>query len=269
MKANFWLNKTVIITGATSGLGKAITKILLEKGAKVVAISRSEESLKVLQNELIRFSKNLFLIKADISIKKDCEDVFKIVETEIKTADLLINNAGVGLRCEVEEIDEIDLRKVFDTNFFGAFYMIKYGISFFKKQGKGTIVNICSLGVKRPVPFTAGYTASKAALSTLADAARLELKKDGISVLCAYPGSISTDFRKNALGKPYPENEVRLSRLSPEIAAKRILRGIEKGKIEIYTSKKDYLFVLFTRLFPKLSDRVVEKAFAKNRNNYN
>jgi len=267
MKVNFWLNKTVIITGATSGLGKAITKILLEKGAKVVAISRSEESLKGLKNELVSFAENLFLIKADVTFKKDCKYIFKTVEDELKTADLLINNAGVGLRCEVEEIDELDLRKVFDTNFFGAFYMMQYGISFFKRQGKGTIVNICSLGVKRPVPFTAGYTASKAALSTLADAARLELKKDGISVLCAYPGSISTDFRKNALGKPYPENEVRLSRLLPEIAAKRIIRGIEKGKIEIYTSKKDYLFILFTRLFPRLSDRVVEKAFAKNRNN--
>jgi short-subunit dehydrogenase len=251
MKANFWLNKTVIITGATSGLGKAITKILLEKGAKVVAISRSEESLKGLKNELVSFAENLFLIKADVTVKKDCKYIFKTVEDELKTADLLINNAGVGLRCEVEEIDELDLRKVFDTNFFGAFYMMQYGISFFKRQGKGTIVNICSLGVKRPVPFTAGYTASKAALSTLADAERLELKKDGISVLCAYPGSISTDFRKNALGKPYPENEVRLSRLLPEIAAKRIIRGIEKGKIEIYTSKKRLSIYSFHTAFSK------------------
>jgi len=263
MRKDFWKDKTIIITGATSGLGKEMTKILLEKGAKVVAISRSEESLKGLQNELIMFSKNLFLIKADVSFKKDCEDVFKTIKDELKTADFLINNAGVGLRCEVEEIDELDLKKVFDTNFFGAFYMMKYGIAFFKEQGGGTIVNICSLGVKRPVPFTSGYTASKAALSVMADVARIELKKYNITILNAYPGSISTSFRKKALGKPYPEDEIRLSRLSPDVAARRIIGGIEKNRKEIYTSKKDYIFVLFTRLFPHISDFIVEKAFEK------
>lgn len=84
MRKDFWRDKTIIITGATSGLGKEMTKILLEKGAKVVAISRSEESLKGLQNELTMFSKNLFLIKADISFKKDCEDAFKIIKDELK-----------------------------------------------------------------------------------------------------------------------------------------------------------------------------------------
>jgi len=263
MRKDFWEDKIVIITGVTSGLGKEMTKILLKKGAKVVAISRSKESLKGLQNELISFSKNLFLIKADVSFRKDCEDAFKIIKDKLKTADFLINNAGVGLRCEVEEIEDLDLKRVFDTNFFGAFYMMKYGIAFFKELGGGTIVNICSLGVKRPVPFTGGYTASKAALSTIADVARMELKKYNINILNAYPGSILTSFRKKALGKPYPEDEVRLSRLSPDVAARRIIGGIEKNRKEIYTSKKDYIFVLFTRLFPHISDFIVEKAFEK------
>lgn len=261
MKKDFWRDKTVIVTGATSGLGRQITKILLENGAKVVAISRTEESLRKLEKEFDIFSKNLFLIQADVCKKEDCENAFKIIKDKIKTADILVNNAGIGLRCEVEEIDDMDLKKVFDTNFFGAFYMMKYAIDFFKGQGGGIIVNICSLGVKRTVPFTGGYTASKAALSSIADVARFEVKKHNIKILNAYPGSISTDFRKNALGKPYPENEVRLSRLSPDIAARKILKGIEKNKKEIYTSKKDYLFVLFTRFFPHVSDFVVEKVF--------
>ena len=206
----------------------------------------------------------MFTVVTDVSKKDECKKAMDIIKSEFKKVDILINNAGVGLRSEIEDISDEDLRKVFDVNFFGALYMMQETIKLFKEQEKGLIVSICSLGVKRPVFYTGGYTASKAALAILSDVARLELQKCGISVICAYPGSISTDFRKNALGKTYPENEVRLSRLLPEIAAEKIIRGIERGKREIYTSKKDYLFVLFTRLFPGLSDWVVEKAFEKS-----
>lgn len=133
MKKDFWKNKIVIIIGVIFGFGKEMIKILFEKGVKVVVILRLEEFLKGFQNELIKFLKNFFLIKVDVSFKKDCEDVFKIIKDELKMVDFLINNVGVGLRCEVEEIDEFDIKKVFDINFFGVFYMMKYVIVFFKE----------------------------------------------------------------------------------------------------------------------------------------
>ncbi|WPX09256.1 SDR family NAD(P)-dependent oxidoreductase [Anaerocellum danielii] len=264
MQNGFWEEKLVVITGAGSGIGRCMTELLLQKGAKVAAVSRTQKSLDSLKEELSEYSESLFTIVADVSRKDECKRAMEIIKFKFKKVDILINNAGMGLRNEVEKILDEDLRKVFDVNFFGAFYMMQEAIRVFKEQRKGLIVNICSLGVKRPVFHTGGYTASKAALAILSDVARLELQKYGISVLCAYPGSISTDFRKSALGEPYSENEVRLSRLSPEIAAERIIKGIERGKREIYTSKKDYIFVLFTRLFPRLSDWVVEKAFEKS-----
>ncbi|WAM34227.1 SDR family NAD(P)-dependent oxidoreductase [Caldicellulosiruptor morganii] len=265
MQKDFWEGKAVIITGGGSGIGRCMTEILLKKGARVTAVSRGQKSLDSLKEELSEYSESLFTVVADVSRKDECKNAMEIIKSEFERVDVLINNAGVGLRCEVERILDEDLKKVFDVNFFGAFYMMQETIKIFKDQGKGLIVNICSLGVKRPVFYTGGYTASKAALAVLSDVAGLELKKYGISVLCAYPGSVSTEFRKNALGEPYPEDEVRLSRLSPKVAAERIIEGIEKGKKEIYTSRKDYIFALFTRLFPRLSDLVVEKAFEKRR----
>ncbi|MEZ0536664.1 SDR family NAD(P)-dependent oxidoreductase [Caldicellulosiruptoraceae bacterium PP1] len=256
-----WDNKVLLITGGTRGIGKAIVDELIKKNVKIIIAARSNDELLKIENEFIKNKDDILLVQADISQESDCKKVIELGYNNFKKIDILINNAGIGLRDKIEDINDSDLRKVFDINFYGSFYMIKYTIPYFKKQKGGTIVNICSLGVKRPVPNTGGYTLSKVSLAYLGDIIRIENSKDNIKVLNVFPGSVETSFRKNALGKEYPQNEKRLSRLSPSIVAKRIIKGIEKGQKEIYTSNADKIMAIFTRLFPSLSDYIILKSF--------
>lgn len=253
----------VIITGAASGLGKHMTGLILEKGGKVIGISKTKDGLENLKNEFLEFEDRLWTVCADVSKKEECKMAVLNAIEKFEKIDILINNAGLGLADKIEEIKDENLKKVFAVNFFGSLYMMQEVIPIFRKQNQGVIVNICSLGVKRPVPNTGGYTASKAALSLVSSVARIELSKSNIKVINVYPGSIATDFRKNALGEGYSQSQKRLSRILPEVAAKRILKGIEKMKSEIYTSKVDYAFARFSTLFPNLSDWLVKKVFNK------
>jgi len=263
MSSSFWEDKIIVITGASSGLGKQMTRLILKKGGNVFAISRSDEGLENLKKEFLEYKDKLYTFCADVSKKEECHNAMLDVYERFKKIDVLINNAGVGLADKIEKIKEDQLKIVFDVNFFGSFYMMQEAIPILIKQNQGIIVNICSLGVKRPVPNTGGYTASKAALSLISSVARIELSKSKIKVINVFPGSIETDFRKNALGEGYLQNQKRLSRISPELAARRILKGIERMKKEIYTSVGDYAFAKLSTLFPNVSDWLIKKAFDK------
>lgn len=258
---SYWENKVVMITGGTSGIGKEMSKLLLSKGAKLIIAGRNDDEIEKLKNNMRDYLDKILFHQVDISFESSCKKLIDHAIERFGRIDVLINNAGVGLNNPIEDIQDEDIRKVFDINFFGSFYMIKHVLPVMKEKGYCLIVNICSLGVKRPVPYTGGYTASKAALDCISKVAKFEAFRYNVKIINVYPGSIATDFRKNALGRGYSENDKRLSRLSPHEAAIRIIKGIEKGKEEVYTSNADKFLAIFTRLFPRFSDYIIEKVF--------
>lgn len=205
-----------------------------------------------------------FFIPADVSSGDMVKNLVDEGYRRFGRIDIVINNAGIGLRAGVRDIKPEDLEKAMMVNLFGPLYMMQNVIPIFERQNGGVIVNICSLGAVRPVPNIGGYSATKAALMSLADTARLELAPLGVKVINVFPGSATTSFRENALGEGYPPNEPRLSRVSPEFVASRIISGIEKGRRDIYITRLDWVLAFVTRLWPGLSDRLVLKAFSKS-----
>lgn len=260
---SFWDGKVVLITGATRGIGLALAKCLAPLNASLILIARSHEELNKLGGELSSYRDRCLLFPADVSDRDMAGALVSEGLRKFGRIDVLINNAGIGLRAKVEEISSDDLERALKVNLFGPLYMIQETVPAFKSQGRGVIVNICSLGAVRPAPNIGGYSATKAALMSLAETARLEFEPYGIKVINVFPGSAKTSFRENALGESYPEKEPRLSRVSPELVASRIISGVEKGKRDIYITWSDRALAFITAVWPGLADRLVSMAFKK------
>ena len=176
------MNRVVVITGVSSGIGLQLAKKFIESGDKVYGLSRHEFELEGLNH-----------IVCDVSFSDECENAIeKIVELEGKI-DLLINNAGMGIAGSVENTSEKDAKRIFDVNFFGTFYMCKHALKYLR-ESKGRIVNISSVASKLSIPYQAFYSASKASIDAISAGIRAEAKQFGVKVITILPGDTKTGF---------------------------------------------------------------------------
>jgi len=183
------MGKVVLITGISSGFGKAIAETLSAKGYIVYGISRKNTDGSI--------TKTIKALQADVT---DVESVQKAVATVIKEQgriDILINNAGIGISGSIEEASPEDISLQMNTNFMGYVNMIQAVLPGMRKQGYGTIVNMSSIGGLMGLPFQGFYSASKYAVEGLSEALRMELKPFHINVIALQPGDFLTNFTAN------------------------------------------------------------------------
>lgn len=184
--------KTVLISGCSSGLGLELAKQFCLAGYHVIATARNPEVLSSLK------SSDIDILQLDVT---DSSSIRKCIDSAIGITgriDILINNAGVALIGPVSELDPEMLKKQFDTNFFGAVDLSQAVIPQMIKRKSGRIVHISSISGIVTTPFAGAYCSSKSALSSIADAMRMELKPFGISVMDVQPGKIKSSFGNNA-----------------------------------------------------------------------
>ena len=178
------MKKVIIITGASSGIGKSIGNYLTEKGHIVYGTSRKPE----------KYPKSEFtLVKSDINKKNNILDLVNYVITNEGKIDVLINNAGIGYTGPVEESRIEDIESLFSTNFFGPIEMIKNTLPVMRKNNSGLIINITSIAGYIGLPFRGIFCASKSALEILTESLRSEIKDYGIKVVNVAPGDVKTD----------------------------------------------------------------------------
>lgn len=187
--------KTVLITGASSGLGKGIGEYLADKGYRVYGTSRksSKEPGK------------LHMLEMDVNKKETIEAAVAKIKKETGTIDVLINNAGLGLAGVAEHLQKEDLEKVFQTNVFGLLQVCQEVLPVMREQKNGLIINISSIGSEMGLPYRGGYSASKAAVDRLTEAMRMEVKQFGISACIVQPGDIQSNINANRVTSPVPE----------------------------------------------------------------
>lgn len=192
---NSFMDKRVIVTGATKGIGKAITNSFLEKGAKVMAIySRDDQAAELLMAESKKYEGELFLRKFDASNSDEVKTFYTFIESHWDRLDILVNNCGIRRDQLVAMLDEDDFKKVMDVNFSSAFYMSKNAIPLFMKNRFGRILNISSIGSRYCFAGQASYASSKAALNAFTKTLAKEVAKKGITVNSVSPGFIDTDL---------------------------------------------------------------------------
>lgn len=229
--------KIILITGISSGFGKATAEILSAKGHKVYGISRKQST---------DLTGNIKVLQADVT---DADSVRKAVSTVLATEgriDVLINNAGMGISGSVEDSPAEDINLQMNTNFMGYVNMIQAVLPAMRKQKGGTILNISSIGGLMGLPYQGFYSASKYAIEGLSEALRMELKPFGIHVIVIQPGDFSTSFTSNRkpvkLSTSGSEYEIQFARtlsiiesderkgLSPEFLARKIARILDQKR---------------------------------------
>lgn len=263
-------NKVIIITGASSGIGKACAIEMASRGAHLVLAARQYVTLCELTAELEKkFQIKAVAVQADVSKQEDCEFLIKQAVLTFSRIDVLINNAGLSMRALFNDLDLSVLKNLMEVNFWGTVYCTKFALPEILKTN-GTIVGVSSIAGYRGLPGRTGYSASKFAMNGFLEALRTELLKTGVNVLVACPGFTTSNIRVAALsenGQAHGETSMEEGKMMrPEEVARIIVDGIAARKRTLVMTGQGKLTVWLNKLLPGLADSLVFKHFTKEKN---
>jgi dehydrogenase/reductase SDR family protein 7B len=258
-------DKVVIITGASSGIGKALAFECARQGAKIVLASRSG----VKDPDLEKISSEILDLRIDVTKESDCETLVLKTVQKFGRIDILINNAGISMRALFSEVNLDVIRQLMDTNFWGTVYCSKFALPHLLAS-KGSLVGVSSIAGYKGLPGRTGYSASKFAMQGFLEVVRIENLKKGLHVLIACPGFTASNIRNVALSKDgtsqgeTPLDEGKL--MTSEEVACEIIKAIAKKKDRLILTTQGKLTVLLNKFFPKFMDKMVYNHMAKEPN---
>ncbi len=259
-------DKVVVITGATSGIGKALVFEFAGKGAKCVIGARNHEKLIEIAEEIKLSGGEIAFAHTDVSNENDCKNLILTAIEQFGKIDVLINNAGISMRALFTDVDLKVLKQVMDINFWGTVYCTKYALPYLLEQ-KGSVVGVSSIAGIKGLPARTGYSASKFAMGGFLECIRIENLKKGLHVLVAYPGFTASNIRKASLsadGKPQgesPRNEQKM--MSSEEVAAHIYKAVKKRKNTITLTTEGKMVALLNKFFPAWLNKQVYNSLAK------
>jgi short-subunit dehydrogenase len=255
IERNYFYNKNIWITGASSGIGEQLAYDLSKLGARIILSSRRKSALEEVKNRCEGYPNKIIIVPLDLSEHQSISPKAQQVLKEIGKIDILINNGGISQRAKAIDCDlDVD-KQIMNVNFFGTVAMTKAILPSMIRHQLGQIVTITSVSGKVGVPERSAYCASKFACHGFFDALRAEVAEHDIHVMTVCPAYVKTKIAQNALRKnsktstkldPNIENG-----MSTEYVSKHILKGIRKRREEIYIGKKEVLGIYLMRLFPK------------------
>jgi len=259
--------KVVIVTGASSGIGKASAIEFLEKGCKVVLASRTIESKDL--SDIEKYDSHFLAINTDVGKEKDCEVLIQKTVDTFGKIDVLVNNAGVSMRGLFKDTKLDVLRSLMDVNFWGAVYCTHFALPYLLET-KGSVVAVSSIAGFKGLPARVGYTASKYALHGFIDVLRNENLKTGLHVMLFAPGFTASNIRNTALlgdgsiqGESPREEE---KMMSAEEVAKHMYDGIVRRKRQIILTPIGKATVIMNKFFPAFVDKKIYESFSKEPN---
>ncbi len=246
---------TVIVTGASIGIGRETARLFARAGSNVVLASRDVEALEGLAGELEPLPGRGLVVPTDVADREAVKAMVERAVEEFGSIEVLVNNAGLGLNAPIAEGSLENIRHVVEVNLFGAIHCIQAVVPHLKERRRGTIVNVSSVVGRLATPYNGAYSATKAGLTALTDSLRLELQPYGIKVTAIYPGYTITGFQRNVLSEvemPAPSRIVR--GVGPEQVAKTIVGAVRRGRREAYVSFTDAAAVMMKNVSPRLID---------------
>jgi short-subunit dehydrogenase/MoaA/NifB/PqqE/SkfB family radical SAM enzyme len=248
--------KNILLTGAGGGLGSALSRQLIQMGARLVLSDRTLEGIVELTSNLPE-NPTVIPIRADLSEPGKAEDLAKKAIEALGHIDIVINNAGIGYHALMMEATEDRIREVYEINVFSPIALVKALLPSMQGRGSGMIINILSCAGFIPTPTTGVYGASKAAFSTMARTLRLEAEPTGIRVYNFYPGPIATAFNENAMRENDRDGlyACGTSGAQPEVVAGKILTAATGQPGDTWLDRKSKWLALTGTIWPKWSDR--------------
>lgn len=256
-------DKVVIITGASSGIGKACAEVFSRRGSKVVLAARNEQALQAVSAGL---AGERLVVTTDVSREGDCQKLAEETVARFGRIDVLINNAGISMRALFNDVDLNVIRQVMEINFWGTVYCTKYALPHLLVS-KGSVVGVSSVAGFIGLPGRTGYSASKFAMHGFLSSLRNENMKTGLHVLLACPAFVNTPIRERALnarGEMQRESPLEEGKLmSAERVAERIYKAVVRRKRTVIMTGRGKLSVMLSKFMPRMIDKKVYKVMAR------
>ena len=251
----------IIVTGASSGIGAALTQQLAALGARLIITARREDRLRHLAHAVSTDIDTCapITVAGDVTDTAVQHEIIKVATRNLGGLDILINNAGIGALGPFDEALPERLRRVMEVNFFGPVELTRQAIPLLRTGNKPLIVNIGSILGHRAVPGKSEYCASKFALHGFSDALRCELVNDGIDVLLISPSTTSSEFFDHVIDASSTDRTVGAGAMSPERVARHTVQAIQRGRHELILTTGGKLLVWLDRLCPPLANRIVSR----------
>ncbi len=251
-------DKVVVITGASSGIGKALAYEFVQKGSKVLLAARRVDRLQLIQQELGTL--NVAICEADVTQEKDCEQIIQAALSAYGKIDVLINNAGISMRANFIDVELDVLKQVMDVNFWGTVYCTKYALPHLLAT-KGSLVGVISIAGYVGLPGRTGYSSSKFAVRGFLDTLRIENKHNKLHVLVVAPGFTASEVRFSALtanGEKQGETPRKEEKMmSSEEVASAIYKSVKKRKRQLILTFWEGKFTVFLgKFWPRLLDKL-------------
>jgi short-subunit dehydrogenase len=251
--------QVVVITGASSGIGLVTARMAARRGARLVLAARSEEALRQLAEEINSAGGEAVYVVADVGNEEDVRRISEKAQERFGGFDTWVNNAGVSIYGNLLEISVDDMRRLFDTNFWGVVYGSLAAAERLKTRG-GAIINVGSTLSDRAIPIQGIYSASKHAVKGFTDALRMELEAEGapVSVTLIKPGAIATPYPEHA--KNYMEREPTVPPpvYAPEVVAEAILYCAENPERDVFAGGGGKAISMSGQYAPRVTDKVME-----------
>jgi short-subunit dehydrogenase len=249
----------ILITGASSGIGRCMAEQAAARGAHVAVAARSAEKLHDLANTLTARGSRVLAVPADVASEADREHLLETIAVHFGGLDILVNNAGVASFGHFATSSEEILRKIMEVNFFAPAELIRSAVPILVNGHKPAIVNVASMCGRRGLPAWTEYSASKFALCGLTEALRGELARFEIDILLVLPGLTKSDLPSHLL-----RNEGRMKidftkGMPAETVAAGILRALERNRTETILGLEARWILGINRLFPRVVDRLVAR----------
>ncbi len=261
---NYFQNKVIIITGASSGIGLASAKLFASYGARLSLAARSLDKLEALAKEI--GTDNVLCVKTDVSVEADCRNLIEQTVSRFGRIDILVNNAGLSMRALFRDLDLSVVKSLMDVNFWGTVYCTKFALPYLL-EAKGSVVGVISIAGYAGLPGRTGYSSSKYAIRGFLDTLRIEHLYDGLHVMVFAPGFTASNVRNAALtadgsrqGKT-PRDEGRM--MTAEKVAEYMAKGLARRKSEMILTPIGKLTVFMNKWFPRLTDRLEFSYMAK------
>jgi NADP-dependent 3-hydroxy acid dehydrogenase YdfG len=251
MSKNKLRDKVAIVTGASSGIGKATALALAHRGACVTLAARRAEALRELANEIETIGSQALPIQTDVTQQDQVQAMVQQTLVRWGQIDIVVANAGQYLRAPIENLELSLLEKSMAINFYAGVYTVLAVLPHMRARRSGHLVLISTVDAKKAIPPDAPYVAAKKALSGFFDVLRQELYGSGVYVTSIYPGRVDTPALDD-LQVPWLS-----AKISPEVTAQAVVRAIERRQVEVILPFQAILLVYLTTPFPRLTDWIV------------
>lgn len=247
--------RRALVTGASSGIGEAVARVLAAEGYRVTLLARRAEALEAVRASLP--GRGHRTLTCDLSRPASVSEALELLARDEQGLDLLVNNAGVGYRARVEELEPATLARVLDTNVTGLLLVCQAALPLLCRGQRPVVVNIASVVGRRGIPGQAAYAASKAAVVSIGEALRIEWAPHGIAVCTLNPALTATGFfeaQANPAGLPHPDLS---SAVPSEVVARHVLELDRHPRPELSLRWKWRLLGVLSVLAPRLADRML------------